>query len=780
MTKETTMRIIVFLGALLWGASAWAQPAPSGLDGGYWAGGACNAITFTGPNGPRTVMVDANGNLCVSGTFSATLAGFAPSGNYTSPMSVTSTTSEIAIPAGSPAVILVSNVGIDPAYVNLGTTSGVTATTADVPIGPGAAVALTVGSNTYIAAITGGSDTTTLNIAGGSGLFSGIAGATGSALPTGASTSANQTAIQGTTAGGTAPTEDNVVGATYNLTLPTLTTGQSASLQSDSLGRLLITSTQTGAGAASAGSPRFTVAEDSNTVAGSASLPTGSNTIGAVTGPSAAALATAALQTTGNTALSTINTTLGSPFQAGGSIANTSFGISGNLPAFASTPTVNLGTLNGAATATNQTGGSQKTQIVDGSGNVIASTSNNLNVQCANCSGSGVSTADGASFSAGSSLFAGSGGFFQTTATSNPLTNGKQGVMQLTAYRALMTDWYNSSGTEMGTSGSPVQVSLANTGSNGTAVAVSAASLPLPSGAATAANQEVTSAGTSASSAQAVQGVTGGVALPISGTVALSTGSAAIGSLTAGSAIIGKAGIDQTTAGTTNGVAVVGVNAATALAGAGATGTGALRVTAAQDTTTIAGSAPGTAGSASANVVTVQGVASMTHLAANVTGNGGATLDAAVGAATTPTNGIMVLGLAASAEPTVATNGQSMARRLDLTGREVTSPYANKENWIRGGGSSSTTGATITVLPSGGGSLYTYLTGIQCGNSSATSLYVTLSDGQSSVFYLPAGGGSNVVFETPLVSSGTATAITATLSSSNGPVYCYGQGFKGT
>ncbi len=78
MTKETTMRIIVFLGALLWGASAWAQPAPSGLDGGYWAGGACNAITFTGPNGPRTVMVDANGNLCVSGT--STVSGTVAAG----------------------------------------------------------------------------------------------------------------------------------------------------------------------------------------------------------------------------------------------------------------------------------------------------------------------------------------------------------------------------------------------------------------------------------------------------------------------------------------------------------------------------------------------------------------------------------------------------------------------------------------------------------------------------------------------------------------------------
>ena len=33
-----------------------------------------------------------------------------------------------------------------------------------------------------------------------------------------------------------------------------------------------------------------------------------------------------------------------------GSITNTAFGISGTLPAFAATPTVNLGTLNGAAT----------------------------------------------------------------------------------------------------------------------------------------------------------------------------------------------------------------------------------------------------------------------------------------------------------------------------------------------------------------------------------------------------------------------------------------------
>lgn len=51
---------------------------------------------------------------------------------------------------------------------------------------------------------------------------------------------------------------------------------------------------------------------------------------------------------------SSIITALGSPFQAGGSIGNSSFGISGTLPAYAATPTFNLGTLNGAATAANQ------------------------------------------------------------------------------------------------------------------------------------------------------------------------------------------------------------------------------------------------------------------------------------------------------------------------------------------------------------------------------------------------------------------------------------------
>jgi hypothetical protein len=46
---------------------------------------------------------------------------------------------------------------------------------------------------------------------------------------------------------------------------------------------------------------------------------------------------------------SAIIATLGSPFQAGGSIGNTAFGISGTLPPYAATPTFNVGTTGGIA-----------------------------------------------------------------------------------------------------------------------------------------------------------------------------------------------------------------------------------------------------------------------------------------------------------------------------------------------------------------------------------------------------------------------------------------------
>ena len=102
------------------------------------------------------------------------------------------------------------------------------------------------------------------------------------------------------------------------------------------------------------------------------------------------------------------------------------------------------------------------------------------------------------------------------------------------------------------------------------------------------------------------------------GTVTLGAGAATIGALTANQSV------NQTQ-----------INGVAASVGAGATGTGSQRVGVAQDVTTIAGSAPGTAGSASTNVITVQGIASGTPQPVVLTpASGGISVKTFVSAAT--------------------------------------------------------------------------------------------------------------------------------------------------
>jgi hypothetical protein len=193
--------------------------------------------------------------------------------------------------------------------------------------------------------------------------------------------------------------------------------------------------------------------------------------------------------------------------------------------------------------------------VVDGAGNIIASTSNNLNVQCANCSGSGVSTTDEATFTAGTSIFAGSGGFFQTTPTSNALTNGQQGMLQMTANRAAFTNLRNAAGTEIGTAAAPFQVSVANTAANGTAMLVTGTGGTFPISGSLTANQSVNVAQVNGVTTLAGAGAsgTGAQRVTISQDVTTVAGSA---SIPAGTNLVGKVGVDQTTPGTTNNVAI--------------------------------------------------------------------------------------------------------------------------------------------------------------------------------------------------------------------------------
>jgi hypothetical protein len=319
---------------------------------------------------------------------------------------------------------------------------------------------------------------------------------TTSALPTGAATATNQT-------GGSQKTQvvdgsGNVIGATSNAldvniksgsssgavaqgsttsgqtgsltqaavttAAPSYTTGQTSPLSLDVSGGLRVAShpvTQSGTWTVQPGNTANTTAwlttgtggtfpaTQSGTwnitnVSGTVSLPTGA--------------ATAAKQPALGTA--------GSPSTDVISVQGVASGTAMPISA-ASLPLPSL-----AATSTKQSDGSQKTQIVDGSGNVAAMTSNALNVQCANCSGSGVSATDQTAFTAGSSVLAPGGGLYQVTQTSNPLTTGQQGAFQETRFRALHVNLRDSTGAVLGNATTPLQVSLANTGSNGTAVSV--------------------------------------------------------------------------------------------------------------------------------------------------------------------------------------------------------------------------------------------------------------------------------------------------------------------
>lgn len=111
---------------------------------------------------------------------------------------------------------------------------------------------------------------------------------------------------------------------------------------------------------------------------------------------------------------------------------------------------------------------------------------------------------------------------------------------------------------------------------------------------------------------------------------------------------------------------------------------------------------------------------------------------------------------AVNAEPSAVTNGQRVNLIADLTGKLITSPHANKENFISGVGTATGTSGTSVISAQGAG-VKIYVTSISIANTgSSTSLITIQSDPAgtpSTLWYLinPAGGGDNITFDPPLV-----------------------------
>lgn len=230
------------------------------------------------------------------------------------------------------------------------------------------------------------------------------------------------------------------------------------------------------------------------------------------------------------------------------------------------------------------------------------------------------------------------------------------------------------------------------------------------------------SAGTSfvalkpASTAAVVTDVALVVAISPNNTVATTQSGTWNVGLSAGSNLVGKVGIDQTTPGTTNAVAVTHVGS-TAIVTGGVDGS--------------------------------QGVGGVTAVNATSTGN------------PVFAGGVAVVG----ANPTKATNSQRTGIATDAAGRLIT--VASHERTMSGTQQTTITSSTAeTTVLAAVASTFLDITGLQITNSSTSATLVTLKDSTAGttrkIFNIAAGGGIVVPFNPPLAQATVNTNWTIT------------------
>jgi hypothetical protein len=90
-----------------------------------------------------------------------------------------------------------------------------------------------------------------------------------------------------------------------------------------------------------------------------------------------------------------------------------------------------------------------------------------------------------------------------------------------------------------------------------------------------------------------------------------------------------------------------------------------------------------------------------------------------------------------------------------------------------------TTTAATTLLAAQAG-LHTYMTDLTCSNTSTTYATVTLNDAYNTVVPVPPLSGVQMARVVPLISTGTNTAITASISPAVTSAICSAAGYTGT
>ena len=141
-------------------------------------------------------------------------------------------------------------------------------------------------------------------------------------------------------------------------------------------------------------------------------------------------------------------------------------------------------------------------------------------------------------------------------------------------------------------------------------------------------------------------------------------------------------------------------------------------------------------------------------------------------------NPVLVGGRAQNAENTAVSNGNAVDWALDLVGRGIVFPFANKENLI--GGSASETGtAAGTIIAAQGSGVKIYITSLVVSNTGSVGTAVNLNDSSSAQLPAPANSGCIFCPPTPLVVAAN-TALTFTAIAGSSTITVTGNGFKGS
>lgn len=149
-------------------------------------------------------------------------------------------------------------------------------------------------------------------------------------------------------------------------------------------------------------------------------------------------------------------------------------------------------------------------------------------------------------------------------------------------------------------------------------------------------------------------------------------------------------------------------------------------------------------------------------------------------------NPLKIGGKAVSAEPTAVTANDRVNALFDLVGKLIVLPYANPENFVSGAITSAMTGTTSTSLVAAPGSgLRNYITQITISNAHATvGTDVIIQDGSggTTLYTIPAAavyGGATVTFPVPLRQPTTNTALYVANVTTGASTKASASGYKG-